>query len=675
MRRHLSARRQVNCVTRVDEIKRHSCTPVVTSRRDLSSERVLMRDAPVCVSHVKHSRVPGKKVISVCSASRDVTRIINGLLIISVISNNCLLCVCFVSPSCDQWLLWQLRSTQIDLLARSRFNQLVIFSGYLSALVSESTVSLVTMQSSGEQVFIKHLKRLQIVLSFVYVSACLLGCSIQCIFVTNNYLSYQVLTKLQLYLPKELRTPAFTVCFRYVDIMNLTRYSELYNVSMPKILDDETVRSIQSNVRIKTIFDLTPGGSSHSTINDTKKMIRSCSVRSPQGYLINFINGTKCSESIFDIQRFSIQEYLCYKHTLRKEYLLLGRKNNSAEESTSNEDPDNGLKYNFRRLALSTIFPSVFYTIQLSLREGYFDRADRMRTVIHSAGDLPFVSLSLSPVLYRKALALDPENVKRYLESVKEENTSRERQISYELRDMFNNIAGRFARIQIRRLPAPYTSNCRPRYLRNACVSNCTFESTVKRIKKIPFQNLFIEQGLKKYGSMKLVSNVDVKSNDTNSLMKRILAACQKQCTADSCFTDYTITSPDTTLTNEEQFISFEIGCANEPFIANTAVPSVTFNDYLLQFLSLIGFWLGLSVREIDLLSYLQRCVSLKHSLTRKTNDKVTATSNLVKSKGESVYCLKTRSIFALTIERQFVDSLAGVTNGALNFYRNIAHN
>lgn len=531
------------------------------------------------------------------------------------------------------------------------------------------------MQWSGERVLIKHLKRLQIILSFIYVSACLIGCSIQCIFVTDNYLSYHVLTKLQLYLPKELHSPAFTVCFRYVDIMNLTRYSELYNVTMPNALDDETVRSIQNNVEIQSIFNLSPGGPSHSMINNLTKMMKSCSVRSPNGYLISFFNGTQCAESIFHIQRFCIQEYLCYKHSLRKEFILFTRKNNSTDDSTSNEDPDNGLKYNFKRLALSTLYPSVFFTIQLSLQKGHFDRADRMRTVIHSAGDLPFVSLSLSPILYRKALALDKENVKKFLESMKPSNSSKKRQSQYKLRDMFNNVASRFARIQIRRLPAPYTTNCRPRYLRNSCISNCTFDLTIKRIKKIPFQNLFIEQGIEEFGSMKIVSNIDVKSNETNNLMKNILTTCQKKCTADSCYTDHTITSPETTMTKQDKFISFEIGCAYEPFIANTAVPGVTFNDYLLQFASLIGFWLGVSVHEIDLYSSFQRCVRVKNSFTRKNNDNNTVECNRIENTNESIYCLKTRKLCSVTIEKQFFNTLAVVTNGRVKFYQNNVYN
>lgn len=519
------------------------------------------------------------------------------------------------------------------------------------------------MQSSNEQGLIKYAKTLQIVLSFVYVTACLLGCCIQCIFVTDNYLSYQVLTKLSLYLPKELRTPAFTVCFRYVDIINITQYSEMYRVAKPTILDDETVRSIQNNIEIQGIFNLSPGGSSHQLINGTNKLIRSCSVRSPHGYLMQFIDGAKCSQSVFNIERFSIQEYLCYKHALRKDFLLRDRKNTSSDEATSNEDPDNGLKYNFKRLALSTIYPSVFYTIQLSLQEGYFERADRMRTVIHSAGDLPFVSLSLSPILYRKALALDADNIKRYLQSQEQKQKYNETRVRYKLRDMFNHIAGRFARVQIRRLPAPYTSNCRARYLRNACISNCTFDATVERIKKIPFQNLFVENGLKQYGSMKLVSNVDVKSNQTNALMKQILASCQQKCTADSCYTDYSITSPDTALTNEEQFLSFEIGCANEPFIANNAVPSVTLNDYILQFLSLIGFWLGVSAREINIPVYLRRCANLRKSLAARKMQKVPSAVPPVKSRGESVYCLRTRTSFTLTIQKEFFNALTAVSN------------
>lgn len=534
---------------------------------------------------------------------------------------------------------------------------------YFHFCLSSTTVS--TMDST-EQTTSPLFRKIQLAFSFIYVSVCFFGCLYQCIFISKIYLSFEVLTKLRIYLPQVLRSPGVSTCFRYVDILDIDEFNKEYNKSIPLTVDDKIVREIQNTILLDSIFNLTPGGSNHGKINDTKFLLESCFIRSPFGYNLEHMGGSKCSEVVFDMERFIVQEYICYKFVVKSDFLETINPNTSASNVLKKKDPnalgntDTGEAYDFKRLALSTIFPNVFFTVRVKAQPGYFAKADRMRVVIHSAGDLPFVSLSLSPVLYRKALDLEPQNVKKYLKS--DNSTGKPKFI---LRNMFNHVASRFSRTQIRRLPYPYSTNCRIKYSRNQCITNCSIESSIKIFKKIPFQQVFKELSAKEHGKLKMISVTDVSNSTMNSKIKEIVSSCEKKCKSDSCYVDYSVTSSRLLLTSDKKRLTFEVGCAFEPFTSNESVPSVTLNDYFLQLLSLFGFWLGLSVREINpavvfirskrLMAKMCPCCSGNQQITRHSSSSLEAPVKVI---DDNEFCIKTRQQITVKLNDSFISAL-----------------
>ena len=175
-------------------------------------------------------------------------------------------------------------------------------------------------------------RRIQLLLSFVFTCFCIIGCCYQVIEILAIYFSYSVTTKIQINVPTELDAPSFSACFRYVDLMNLSAFNQKYDLDLESPLSETSVQRIQELSTKSDIFSMSP------PVYDS---LSSCLLRLPQNHSLLGVREAECYR-LFSIQKFLIQEYVCY---------LFSSKINAT--------------YTYDELSYALAWPSNFYRLRM----------------------------------------------------------------------------------------------------------------------------------------------------------------------------------------------------------------------------------------------------------------------------------------------------------------------
>ena len=127
---------------------------------------------------------------------------------------------------------------------------------------------------------------------------CFVGCMWQISSISKIYFKYETSTELKLSIPGELPAPDLSVCFRYSDIFNVSRFNvNRTGDKLSESQNEDAIKQIQSVVTIADIFEYTP---------PTDLVIVKCRVRLPDEYRYREFNVSQCRES-FKIYNFYVQ--------------------------------------------------------------------------------------------------------------------------------------------------------------------------------------------------------------------------------------------------------------------------------------------------------------------------------------------------------------------------------
>lgn len=139
---------------------------------------------------------------------------------------------------------------------------------------------------------------------------CILGFVYQVSKFTDVYFKYATESELSLSIPVEITPPDLTVCFRYVDILDVPSLSvkekkKLRSLERLKKNDNFTQLSdaIIEACTIQDIFKFTP---------DSGEILSRCSVKKTTDYDFYQFEGAKCRKR-FIVFKFYLQEYICYR--------------------------------------------------------------------------------------------------------------------------------------------------------------------------------------------------------------------------------------------------------------------------------------------------------------------------------------------------------------------------
>lgn len=349
----------------------------------------------------------------------------------------------------------------------------------------------------------------------------------------------------------ELKAPEFSVCIRYIDLFNYSRFSRDTNISL--IFTNETAmkdikRLTFDTVTLADIFKYTPN------IDD---MYSGCEVKLPSSYNhVSYIDND-CNR-IFNTRKFHLSEFVCYAIQVKKS------KNDT---------------YYYSQLGYSLTHQSLLYTFELKYE--HFDRADFIKLILNAYcdGDIscayqnsfPDVSSAYGTPLFRNYNAL------------KKTTSSNSYMVTY-------------FTVTHNRLSAPYNTDCRDYTIdkkfivvQRACYGRCLKNLTLTAFNKMPF-SVPIGEPL----NYKHIGIDDIRNSSRSHLLNEIDKKCSKACGHKDCHSVFTVTQVQTYKFGNRD-LKFRINVPKKPSLVIHYKAKMAVAEVIIYSCSCIGTWLGIS--------------------------------------------------------------------------------
>lgn len=484
---------------------------------------------------------------------------------------------------------------------------------------------------------------LVLICSKIFLAVCWMGCTIQMLIVTEEFFRFDVNTKLEIFFPEKLESPAVSVCFPYVDVMDLDQFNNKYSKSFRRPLTDDDKSEISSLVTLGDVFNLT---------TRFHELIESCVIRIP-GFRFGsqFGNSTICHK-VFESRRFRIGEFLCtmfitkylpmYRDD-RQMHVLDRKKNKKTKELITDHDSlnidfnDTKWVFDMKAISYDLSFASTFYRIDVKVTSPGIKDTRLTRMILHSPTGLPYVSYSLSPLKWRQYSMFS--GFKTVIRKRKN-NNKKTREV--------NRFTLSFSRVTGKKLPYPYASKCRNDYSQNTCLVQCTRRSCSREFGKHPFQTMSEEEYISKVprlANMRLISDRDLRNESFVEGLRALESKCLSKCADPSCDSDYTITSVQSAMGLDQSVTSYTIATPDDPYVSAVSTEKMRANDYFMLLFSLIGFWLGLSAQDLNFVPLVRRLLDHRKSANRcyETTGK----------QGTGWYCVRSRRLLNRCLEQE----------------------
>lgn len=481
--------------------------------------------------------------------------------------------------------------------------------------------------------------------SKIFLTVCWMGCTIQMLIVTQEFFRFDVNTKLEIFFPEKLQSPAVSICFPYTDIMELNQLNNKYNTSFRHPLTKDSQSEVSSLVTMGEVFNMT---------TRFHELIDSCVIRIP-GFRFGsqFGNSTICHK-VFESRRFRIGEFLCtmfitkYLPVYRDEkevHVMDKKRKKKAKDLITDHDSlnidFNHTKWLFDMKAISydLSFSSTFYRIDVKVTSPGIKDTRLTRMILHSPTGLPYVSYSLSPLKWRQYSMFS--GFKTVIgKKTKKKNKIRE----------VNRFTLSFSRVTGKKLPYPYASKCRDDYNQNACLVQCIRRSCGREFGKHPFQTMSEEEYIRKVprlANMRLISDKDLRNESFVQRLRALESNCLSKCADPSCDSDYTITSVQSAMGLDQSVTSYTIATPDDPYVSAVSTEKMRANDYFMLLFSLIGFWLGLSAQDLNFVPLVRRF--LDHRKKRLAG----AHADGQQKQGMTWYCVRSRRLLSRCLEQE----------------------
>ena len=372
---------------------------------------------------------------------------------------------------------------------------------------------------------------LQKLLSLIFLSLCVGGFVFQLYQVSDLYFKFLTSSKAEFQVQEMEKYQTIYFCPRYSDLLNRSRNLE-HGLLPQKPKNTEEYLHELSVLTIKQIMDLTPS---------LDNLIATCMIRD-QFSRFNFYDAVGCKH-IFKISKFVNGERVCYSLS-----------------------PNVTTRYSVGDAASSGIHTRIAY--QLKILQNLAD------TIY-----LVFISE------YSHSKQIDgPLNSRIFASAEYNANTLK-------LSNFF--VSG--ASFKIRRLPAPYDTQCKPGHDRQRCYENCLRHS---------FQqiNRVTESGFHKDSlQYKMFNSLDHRNSSLWNLALKWYRNCQGSCKLSiECRTSFSITAVRVFDSFGGAHFALSSMIPNSPHTSLYAVPFLTLVEYIVQVGSCIGVWFGLSVLSFN---------------------------------------------------------------------------
>lgn len=370
--------------------------------------------------------------------------------------------------------------------------------------------------------------------TFLFYLLCICGCLWQLISLSLIYFEFKTSTEVYVNIPMEVANPALSICFRYKDIIDKKKIKQKVKTSLEKPIDSDINRNWENYMTVRDVFAQTP---------TTEWLIKSCRLREPHTYTYRDLTMLQCQET-FHVSKYYFLEYACYRFRTRVKSRDL---------------------YNYLKISYASELSGMMFEVTFNLT--VFRLAEGLRLVVHSPDSLPFLSMTMTPVVWRLF-------------------DKRSRTAHY---NRFNMI---YSTVEITSLPSPYHTNCLSRS-QAVCKKNCVTNATLEAFGKFPFEFAIdwpVDRGF--------ITNADVKNKSLSDTLLQFKSTCDSLCVQLPCFVDYTLTR--VTRLQERQQMDFRVSAPREPSTAIIHNPFLTTSSYVIGFSSVLGTWLGFSILKIN---------------------------------------------------------------------------
>ena len=487
------------------------------------------------------------------------------------------------------------------------------------------------------------MKRFLKMFACIYTIFCAMGCLIQIGIVTKSFFMFEIDTRMDITFPDVYDGPALSVCYRVAEIVNVSAFNQKYNMSMQRPFGPQEHMKMVHYITLGDMFTMSAG-----TGDMRPDLIESCIVRVPGQYRILYGNSSVCSY-VFTQSRFQIGEFMCTDYTAFRMPQFYFETNDSVVKSNETQDPKSKAKdeavwkHGLFRMAYAVSYPSTFFLLKFKTEAG-LDDVNLVRPVIHSAGSLPFISIALAPKTWRNYddYIIFSNDVKTKFRG----NNSRN----------VNKFLISYSSIFVSLLPYPYTDKCLFGYRKNKCLAACIQDAFLTSFNKLPFVTINSEQDLEKnphFKVMNIFSASDLKNKTLSVQSKKVEIECSEKCPHFDCTNDYSLTRMSTAVSLDQSRLTMYVGTPDEPNVSVVSKPRIPANDYFLLILSLIGFWLGLSAQDLNIIHYIVQRQEKKQA--KKSTDRKPSLMTLhqIQKQKQSSYCVKSRQLLWQVVERE----------------------
>lgn len=390
---------------------------------------------------------------------------------------------------------------------------------------------------------------------------CSVGVIWQLYSVTNDFLSYSMVSEVYMEKLDDLSPPSFSVCFPFIELMDWGRIKKVPVSKKQWMMMGEDNRNmirdqISSNLTITQIFEFTP---------NLQDMLTFSQVRKLDSFEISN------DPSMIDVVKFVKDDLICYRlsnidaiGSKAREFRL------SSHHLTYGSDPG--------------------ILLSVSLNASRFDNMSKVVTYLHphdvyprGDGDFPFnfISSNASPVFGGS---------------------------SY--------IGLTYTKISLYLLPPPFRTSCydyQKMKLESAyhCVHTCVNQKLVSISNRSSFTTTFTKGD----GHKMLSKYMLYKKKKEERMLASIYESCKIKCPGKNCYKE--IFSPALVSIRNSSDVTFVLYAMNGPEYILKFKAATSPTGLYVQILSVCGAWLGISCVDV-IFNSCSVCMGCKHAIKRK---------------------------------------------------------
>lgn len=349
-------------------------------------------------------------------------------------------------------------------------------------------------------------------------------------FVAANYFSYETQIKFSFDMNPKVTLPSLSVCIKLVDLFDV-KFRRGPNTNESDYDNYFMSRARTLNYTLDQLFDVTM----------TNEVLVKCRLRDWQDPMkrLTLESHSSCLQK-FNLTKFYINEHICYNFVPREEI--------QYEKSQA-------------EVRFLPTNPGILYSLILNPK---LIRYFLMRFTVHFSSGPPYTSLQ-----YGQSSQVHVSVMKRM------------QVLSYQRRE-------------VKRLEAPYDTNCSPLVGQETCRIQC-YRQMVNDLQRVAYSSVEDERL-----QVPILNFDDLKNQSIYDYWRQLELKCEKECRKPKCLNKVTQTYISHALKRGEFIVEFAVELSAYPSMKSVYFARTTLYAFYYQTFCCLSFWLGVSFIGVD---------------------------------------------------------------------------